>query len=373
MKPVRVCCFCERWESGGIESFLCNVLLHMDLSDVEVDIVAAQMRDSVFTEPLKSSGVRFYELSGRQNRVSENHRLFRKILAKRQYDVVHLHIFHGLSLWYGSLAMRAGVPVRIAHSHNTALRKSRTRPIKLLVHQAAKEVFAGSMTDLWACSRQAAQFMFPNRVLKCKGFQFIPNGIDTDRFRFEADVREKVRTELGVQGRYVVGNIGRLCDQKNQNFLLEVFQILVQRKPESRLLLVGEGERRVDLEEKAKQLNVEKNVVFYGVSDHVERLLWAMDVLVFPSLFEGLGIAAVEAQAAGLPVIVSEFIPEEAHVTKDFQLVTLSNGAIGWAEAIGASCGQMIDRMTGADAVRRSGFDITDTVRRISTLYKQQE
>lgn len=373
MKPVRVCCFCERWESGGIESFLCNVLLHVDLSAVEVDIVAAQMKDSVFTESLRARGIRFYELSGRQNRISKNHRLFWKLLAERRYGVVHLHIFHGLSLWYGRLAKQAGIPVRIAHSHNTALRESKTKTLKLFVHYISRKLFARCATDLWACSRSAAEFMFPDSALKNLGFQFIPNGIDTDRFRFNAVVRERVREKLGLQGKYVVGSIGRLCAQKNQSFLLEVFQIVVQRKPESRLLLVGEGEGRAALEEKAKQLNIEKNVVFYGVSDHVERLLWAMDVLAFPSLFEGLGIAAVEAQAAGLPVIVSEFIPEEARVTKDIQSIPLSDGAIGWAEAIWACCGRTIDRRTGADAVRRSGFDITDTVRRISTSYKQQE
>ena len=96
LKKIKVCCFCEQWESGGIESFLYNVLLHMELSMMEVDLVAAQMEESVFTAPLKARGIQFYELSGRQNRLPENYRLFRRLLAERKYDVVHLHIFHGL-------------------------------------------------------------------------------------------------------------------------------------------------------------------------------------------------------------------------------------------------------------------------------------
>ena len=372
MKPVRVCCFCERWESGGIESFLCNVLLHMDLSAMEVDIVAAQLRESVFTESLKARGVRFYELSGRQNRVPENHRLFRKLLAERQYDVVHLHIFHGLSLWYGSLAKQTGVPVRIAHGHNTALRKSKTRPLKLLVHYISRKLFTRCATDLWACSRAAAEFMFPDSALKSKGFQFIPNGIDTNRFRFDADVREKVRTELGVQGKYVVGNIGRLCYQKNQDFLLDVFYEVLKRRPESILLLVGEGPDRFALEEKTRGLEIAGNVIFYGTSDRVERLLWAMDVFVMPSRFEGLPVTGVEAQASGLPCLFSDIITEESRASSNSRFFPLSAPAAEWAGAVlqVGSCG---DRTAGISEVQEAGFDAADVAQRIEQFYLRAE
>lgn len=372
MKPVRVCCFCERWESGGIESFLCNVLLHMDLSAIEVDIVTAQLRGSVFTESLKARGVRFCELSGQQNRVPENHRLFRKLLAERQYDVVHLHIFHGLSLWYGCLAKQAGVPVRIAHSHNTALRKSKTRPLKRLVHHISRKLFTHCATDLWACSRSAAEFMFPRRELERRSFRFIPNGIDTDRFRFDAEVREKVRKDLGVQDRHVIGNIGRLCYQKNQSFLLDVFSEVLRRRPESVLLLVGEGPDRPALEEKARRLEIAGNVIFYGTSDRVERLLWAMDVFVMPSRFEGLPVTAVEAQASGLSCLFSDAITEESRAGSNSRFVPLSAPAAEWASAIlqVGSCG---DRTVSISEVQEAGFDAANVARRIEQFYLRAE
>ncbi len=334
MKPVRVCCFCERWESGGIESFLCNVLLHMDFSKLEVDIVAAQIQDSVFTQPLKDQGIRFYELSGRQNRVVENHRLFRKLLAERRYDVVHLNIFHGLSLRYGRIARRAGVPVRIAHSHNTALRKSQTRPLKLLVHRVSRALFTRCATDLWACSRPAAEFMFPRRELKSRAYRFIPNGIDTNRFRFDAEVREKVRKDIGVQDKYVIGNIGRLCYQKNQSFLLDIFAEVLRRKPDSVLLLVGEGPDRPVLEEKAQRLGVAEKVIFYGTSDRVERLLWAMDIFVMPSRFEGLPVTGVEAQASGVPCLFSDAVTEECRIGSQTMFLSIKADPTYWAEAL---------------------------------------
>ena len=370
LKKIKVCCFCEQWESGGIESFLYNVLLHMDLSMMEVDLVAAQMEESVFTAPLKARGIQFYELSGRQNRLPENYRLFRRLLAERKYDVVHLHIFHGLSLWYGNLAEQAGVPIRIAHSHNTALRKSRTKPLKLLVHQAAKEAFADKATDLWACSGQAAEFLFPRKILDRRGFRFIPNGIDTNRFRFNAELRETVRDDLGIQDRYVIGHIGRLCYQKNQGFLLDMLYEVLEGRPDGVLLLVGEGPDRSSLEEKARELGIADNVIFYGTSDRVEHLLWAMDVFVFPSRFEGLGIVAVEAQAAGLPVLCSEIIPQEADITGEIVRLPLSVGAKVWAEAVLKI--KHLNRIPGATRVAEAGFDILAVAKKIRERWMRQ-
>jgi glycosyltransferase involved in cell wall biosynthesis len=293
--------------------------------------------------------------------------MFRKLLSERRYDVAHFNLYQGLSLRYVRLAKRAGVPVRIAHSHNTDLRKSFTRPLKLWLHTRARERYTGDATDLWACSGASADFLFSQRELDQKGFQFIPNGIDTERFRFDPNVRETVRRELGLTDQFVVGCVGRLCYQKNQTFLLEVFAEVLKRHPKSSLLLVGEGELRGVLEEKAQRLGIEENVLFYGTSDHVERLLWAMDVLAFPSLFEGFGIVAIEAQAAGLPVVCSEHVPEEARCT-DLVTVVPTNKEL-WADALtGRKAGQP-DRAKGAEQVCSLGFDIESVAQRVACRF----
>lgn len=369
MKRIKVCCFCERWESGGIESFLCNVLTHMDTQSIQVDIVTAELVESVFTEALRRHGVRFVALSGKQQRLWRNHQLFRRLLEAEAYQVVHLHIFHGLSLYYAWLSKQAGVPLRIAHSHNTALRRSRTRPLKMLVHRAAKVLYTSSATDLWACSRAAAEFLFSKGQLAERGFQFIPNGIDIDRFRFDGTARERARKALGLHGKLVIGSVGRLCYQKNQAFLLDAFAEVICRKPESCLLLVGEGEAERDLRQRAELLGISSGVIFYGTSAHVAELLCAMDVFAFPSRFEGLGIAAVEAQAAGLPVLCSEHVPSEARVTPQLHMLPLSAGARLWAEKLLELGAAQIDRMEGSGAVRSAGFDIADVSAEISASY----
>ncbi len=367
---VKVCCFCERWESGGIESFLYNVLMRFDLTHIQVDIVTASFEKSVFTEPLRQRGIRFFVLSGSQRNVLENYRQFRVLLKERHYDVLHLNIFHGLSLAYLSIAKQEGISSRIAHSHNTALRKSISRPIKLVVHNREKERYTKDATDLWACSRNAADFLFSARELKRHGFQFIPNGIDTERFRFNPAIGEAVRKDLGLTGQFVIGNVGRLCYQKNQSFLLDVFAEVLKRRPNSRLLLVGEGEDKPFLLEKAKKYGLLNKILFYGTTGQVEQLLWAMDVFAFPSRFEGLGIAAIEAQTAGLPVVCSECIPKETYVTNHMRTVSLSQGSSAWAETLATASGRF---SCGADSVRRAGFDITDVAKRLEDCYMRSE
>ena len=367
--PTRVCCLCERWASGGIESFLCNVLMHLDMSELEVDVVAAQLGDSVFTERLTMRGVRFYELSGSARRVGEDHRLFRALLRKRHYDVLHLNTFQSLSLAYLRIAKEEDVPVRIAHSHNTALRKCATRPIKLAIHRWAKERYTKDATALWACSKNAAEFLFSTRALDEKGYQFIPDGIDVERFQFVPAVREDMRHELGLNGKYVIGSVGRLCYQKNQSFLLEVLAEVVKERPESILLLVGEGGDRPMLEEKARRLGIADRVLFYGTCECVERLYCAMDVFAFSSRFEGFGIAALEAQCSGLPTVCSEGVPLELDVTPLFYRACVSEGAERWAASILSVAKHTTERMDHAYRICKSGYDIPTVAKWIGSKY----
>lgn len=362
--PIKkICVFCETWSSGGIESLLCKLLTQMDCTGLRIDLVVARREDSVFTQALTASGVRILPLSGSKLRWLSNCRRFRALLRENQYDVVHVNAFQGLQLCYLSLARRAGVPVRIAHSHGSGLRRGALRWAKLLLHNAGKRLFARDATHRWACSRQAADFLFGPEA----AFQFIPNGIDTARFRFRAEERDRVRARLEVEGRFVVGSVGRLDAMKNHTFLLEVLARLLPRRPESLLLVVGDGPERQRLEDRAAALGLSGHVRFYGVTGRVEELLWAMDAFAFPSLFEALGMAAVEAQAAGLPVVCSEHIPPEANLTALFHTVPLCGGADAWAEAL--LCRNPASREEFAAAVARAGFESRDVAAMVRDAY----
>lgn len=368
VEKIKVCCFCEKWESGGIESFLNNVIGKLDPEKFQIDIVAACLRQSVFTELLQNRGVRFFELSGKQRDLVKNHKQFLSLLRREQYHVVHFNLFEGLALAYVGTAKRAGVSIRIAHSHNTALRKSATKQLKILIHNIGKYIFAGEATERWACSEKAAEFLFPRGELKRRGYRFIPNGIEVERFHFDSAAREQVRMELGLTDQFVIGNVGRLCDQKNQSFLLEVFAQVKRRKPDSCLLLVGEGELLECLKKQTQRLGIADSVIFYGIASHVERLLWGMDVFVLPSQFEGLPVTSIEAQMAGLPCVFSDVITQECAIADSTIFLSLTAGARAWADAIIEQQLDITHRVEN-NAAKEQTFSIDHVAKTVEAVY----
>ena len=380
MGKKRVCFFCERWASGGIESFLFNILSRWDMSGWEVHVVAACMEDSIFTEPLRQWGVCFFELSGDIKKLRDNHRLFRQLLREKQYHVVHLHIYHGLSLYYARIARQEGVLLRIAHSHNSELRKSPTRQLKRWVHGWSRSCFWRDATRLLACSQEAGEFLFGKEIPGKKEIVLVPNGIDTQRFRFDFTERDRMRKRLGISREFVLGNVGRLCGQKNQVFLLEVFAHVVRKIPDSRLLLVGEGEDREQLLSQAQHLGIGERVVFCGKISAVRELLWAMDLYLQPSLFEGLPVSVIEAQAAGLPVICSDRITKQIKIVESLEFLPLEKGALAWADSVLAKKEEM-DRMNTesqwryekASQVKAAGYDVSAVVFQLERIYREGE
>lgn len=365
----KICIFCETWESGGIEAFQRNVLCTMNRENMEIHLVAESLKESVFTEEMIAAGIRFFSLSGNTRRFFENLILFRNLIRSEQYDVLHLNIYQGLSLAYASVARQEGIPVRIAHSHNTALRKSRLRTVKLLLHRLGSAAFASDANVFWACSSEAASFMFPAKKLRETGYSFIPNGIDTNRFAFDAQVRERIRKQMRLQDAFVIGHVGRLCSQKNQLFLIELMPELLKRMPQSTLLLIGEGEDRPILEARVRSLGLEEHVVFRGTTDRVEEYYWAMDVLGFPSLFEGLGIAVIEAQASGLPAVCSDCVPAETNITPLVSYLSTQRRE-EWIDRLLKRTA--VDRRPFARMVKSKGFDILDVSAMINAEYLRQ-
>lgn len=363
----KVCIFCEKWASGGIESFLANILSNIERENIEIEIVATCVTNSIFTEQLNALQIPVHELSGNRNHIWENRKQFWRLLNERHYDVVHINAFHAGSLYYLKLAWRAGIPVRIAHSHNTALKDGRLARAKRAIHAIAKLCYTKYATHLWACSEQAAKFMFQ---LGERRYEFIPNGIDTGRFRYSEADRVEKRAELHIDDGLIVGNVGRLSVQKNQKLLLEIFAEWIKKYPNSWLLLVGEGEMFDRLHEIAQNLQISDKVNFCGNVQDVESLLCAMDIFVFPSVFEGLGIAAVEAQASGLPVICSDRVPSEAFILPTMRKVALDAEAPQWVRSMEDAADWKGDRAKCSEQIRKRGFDIKDVASRIENTYK---
>lgn len=366
---MRVLCFCEKWESGGVESFVTNLYECMDRDGVEVDVVACVRDESaLFTPQLAALGIEVGVLSGRLWSVRENVRMFRELLERGSYDAVHLNLFEGLALLFAREAKRAGVPCVIVHGHNTDLHPGALRAAKLAVHRMCVRSLAGFADVRWAPSEEAARFMFGSLP-----WTLVKNGIVPERFSFDADARSRVRGELGLGDAFALGCVGRLCAQKNQAFLIDVLAECAARHPEAdmRLLLVGAGDDEGMLRARAEERGVGERVLLCGARDDVCRLYSAMDVLCVPSLFEGLGIVAIEGQAAGLPVLCSPAVPGEVGVTDACEHVPLDSAA--WAQRLcehrASQERSRVERRDGCEAIRRAGYDMRETAAQVRKAY----
>ncbi len=362
MKKKRICVFLERWESGGIESVISGLLLHLDADLYEADIVAESVGDSVFTERLSERGIGIIELSGRL-RSGRNYSLFEKLIREREYDILHLNVFHGVALKYARIAERAGIKVRIAHAHGAGLRPSATRWMKLLLHRAARRGYASALTARLACSADAGKFLFGTAP-----FKVIGNGVDTDKFSFNPEVRSSARERLGVSGA-LLGVVGRLSTEKNQEFAIRVFSEFHKRHATARLVITGEGDTAEALRRLADELGLSDSVIFLGAQRQVEQLMLAIDLLLFPSISEGFGIVAVEAAVSGLPVLASTGVPECVAVNERTVRLPLDAGAAAWADKAEELLSKYSERGDMSADVVAAGYAASDTAAAIMKYY----
>ena len=287
------------------------------------------------------------------------------LFRKEKYDVVHVDASTPYDVMVALAAKVAGIRTIVLHSHNDDFQKS--KPLRDAFMPLYKVIMLFAVTDYFTISEKAAQFMFPKSILRKKKYQLVRNGIDTDEFLFSEEDRKKVRIELGVEDKVVVGHIGRFVYQKNHEFILRTFAEYHKTNPNSVLLLVGEGELLDSMKNLARELDVFDEVIFYGVTHDVRNVLLAMDVFIFPSRFEGLGIAAIEAQANGLLTLCADSIVEEVNVTDRFVRVHGWDSKY-WAEQIAKNLKKSRESDCKQQIIE-AGYDIKRTVQQLEDFY----
>ena len=291
----------------------------------------------------------------------------REIITTDQIDVIHIHsgVF-GYNLDLLSEAKRRGVQVRISHSHGAYPE----RKIDKLIHFFMIPVIKQNATLYAACSRKAGIYLFGKRGVSSGKWRFVPNTIQVNRFRFDNDERIKNRSKLEVKDdELLLGAVGHLNVGKNHAFLIEVLAELRKNGIPVKLIVLGKGEQRENLLKKSRQLGVEKEVILYGPVPNVSKFLSAMDIYLMPSQSEGLGISAVEAQANGLPCLLSDRFPEEVVMTPEVFCLPIDQGIDLWVEKIKELRSCRRERIIGAELVKKAGFDESNTADYVKLLY----
>jgi len=361
--------FGEPISNGGQESFVLNIVTHMDLSNKTVDLLTPYYCDNEhYKSKIESLGGKIFTFNipfepgkSRFNICSVLDEFFKN----NKYDVVHVHS-GSISIFgiYAYYAKKYGVKKVIVHSHSSIEKKS----LKNTVLRYLCNLVLRNNVDIYcACSKIAGESKFIGSVVKNK-LVIVKNGIDIEKFIFNEKTRSLLREVLGINdNEFVMGHVGRFSDEKNHTFLIDIFSEIVKFRPLSKLMLIGSGELELTIREKVKLLDLEEKVLFIGNVNNVYDYYQAMDCFVLPSKFEGLPIVGIEAQAAGLPCFFADTITNELGITDLAHYISLESMAGKWAVQIYAI--GRINRCDMGDFLKEAGFGVEYEVEKLNTIY----
>lgn len=363
MPPIRVLQIMPAMDAGGMETFVMNVYRAVDRNQVQFDFLYHYDKPCFYDAEIEALGGHITKLTVRQdNNIPKYlHDLRAFFTAHPEYKVIHGH-YSGFGMFYNAVARRCGVPVRAGHSHNTAYEHNLVGQLDRLMSSR----FDHDLTHRFACSQRAGEMLYGKHP-----FTVLPNGIMTDVFALhDPAARAALRAELGVQeGEILFGHVGRFCEQKNHAGLLRIFAGVSRRMPNARLVLIGTGELVDSTRALAQELNLSDRVIFAGVRKDMAALYHAMDVFLLPSLFEGLPVVLVEAQAAGLPCFVADTVDPGAAFAGNIHYLPLQNEA-AWADSI-AAADLTRDPNAQAKAIA-AGFDVHTSAGILQKFYLEQ-
>lgn len=362
--PIKVLQVMGIVESGGVEAVIMNYYRHIYKTEVQFDFVMHKGSNSDYIAEVKSMGAKVYEVTPYSNPIRFIQEVY-SIIKKENYQIVHSNM-NALSVFPLFAAYLAGVPVRILHNHST---DTKAEPLRTLVKHLLRPFAKLFANQYWACSRLAGGWMYGKKAVKEGKVTIINNAIDLKKFAFDEAKRKKLRDELGLQDCFVIGHVGRFMKQKNHDFLVDIFAEVAKKQDNAKLLLIGDGPLREQIENKVKTLGLDEKVIFTGVRSDVADLYNAMDVFVLPSFYEGLPVVGVEVQANGLPFLCSSNVTREILISDRIELLKLEDGMKTWAEKILAFVNKK--RIMASKDISKSGFDIEVEAKKLGERYRK--
>ncbi|OLR62927.1 hypothetical protein BHF69_09690 [Anaerostipes sp. 992a] len=317
---------------GGVESVIMNYYRNINREKIQFDFLC-NSQVVAYEDEIKSLGGKIYKITARKDNYFKFKRELRAFMSGNafKYSAIWVNICSLVNIDYLIFAKKYGITRRIIHCHNS---DNDAGFIKSCVHKFNKMRIGKIATDFWSCSEEASPWFFDKTVIQGEAYKIITNAIDVKKYKQNDALRKKYRSEFGLENNIVVGHVGRFHFQKNHKFLIDIFEELVKRNSQYHLLLVGQGELEEEIKKIVKEKGLMKQVSFTGVRMDVENLYQMMDIFVLPSVFEGLGIVALEAQAASLPCLLADTVPPIVKVNDNVEFLALNQKIDLWADRI---------------------------------------
>lgn len=363
MKPIRILQVVEMInENSGVSSVVMNYYRHMDHSHFIFDFMTHTPVTDEIRKQLEETGSVIYEmpaLTGR-NIPRYKKKLDDFFLKHQEYEMIHGHLPNAAA-FYLSAAKKHGIQTRILHSHNS---KGADSLVKRVRNYVLNGIGVSKANVYFACSDLASDYLF--RRKKASEIKIIHNAIDIDYFFYREEVRKRLREKYKIENKLVIGHMGRFVKQKNHRFILEIAKQLKEIRNDFVFLLVGDGPLRFEMEEAVKGAGMQEYFIFTGSVLNPQDYYQMMDVFILPSIYEGLPVVGVEAQACGLPCLFSDAITDEVMLTEQAEKLELRDAAL-WAGKLAET--SKIRYKENADVIKKSGFDIKTEAKRLEEIY----
>lgn len=369
--PVKVLYFVDRMLRGGIQTFVIENLKHIDKTKVQIDFLLLDDGNTYELEDeLQKLGSTVYKLKGIWIRKPWDFIKYCKVVDKffkehHDYKVVHLHS-SSKNFMILKMAKKYGIEVRVAHSHCIDFQTN--SKFKKIIGDLFKISLKKYATAYFACSKEAGEWLFGEKIVNSNQFKIVHNAVDLEKYKFDKEIRLKMRSDLKIDEKtVVVGHVGRFVELKNHDFLVDIFYEFNKLCNNSKLLLIGTGEKENEIKNKVKKLGIEKNVIFAGFRNNVNDYMCAMDLFVLPSVLEGLGLVLIEAQASGMKCFTSKgVVPEEAKVSDLLEYISLDKTARQWVDII---LNSNLERKDIKQELEDKGYLIEQTASQLEKFY----
>ena len=371
-EPIRILNLFTIMNRGGAETMVMNYYRAIDKSKIQFDFMVHRQERGAYDDEIEAMGGRIFRMCPiyPQNLFKYQQMLRTFFDNHSEYKILHSHMSE-LGYFAFKEAIRYDVPVRICHAHNapvfsseTAIEKLKRIPRELLARQMRK-----LSTDYFTCSQIAGEWLFGKK--NSEKLIFMRNAIDAQLFAYNATRALRVKADFGWTDKFVIGHVGRFCPQKNHDFLIEIFHEFHSEHPESILALIGSGELQGKIQEKVRNLRLEKDVYFLGNRADMPDIYQAFDVFLFPSFYEGLPVSLIEAQASGLPCVISDIISNQTRLTPAYYPVSLKEKPEQWVTQL-EKCMDCNERHITTEYIIQAGFDIYRNASWLTQYYKNR-